>query len=103
VARTSSFEVYDGPMAMTTEDTLLAFSEWLDGENITPGDPSDGRTHQELAQEFIAQWTGELLAGQSPPLCQACAGTGLGPDGSTLCSACQRGTDHHPDRQAAGA
>ena len=52
---------------MDTHDTLLAFSEWLDGQGLIVGDQGDGadkRTHDELAEEFIDQWEGQPLAGQ---------------------------------------
>lgn len=41
---------------MSTKDTLLAFSEWLDGEGFRG--PDDDRTHQDLANAFIEDWEG---------------------------------------------
>lgn len=44
---------------MNTQDTLLAFSEWLDSEGLIVNDQdpdADKRSHDELAQEFIDQW-----------------------------------------------
>jgi hypothetical protein len=41
---------------MNTLDTLLAYSEWLDGEKINPSDSEDERTHEDLVKQFIAHW-----------------------------------------------
>lgn len=51
---------------MNTHDTLLAFSEWLDGQGLIVSDQTpdaDTRTHDQLAAEFIEQWAGFPLAG----------------------------------------
>lgn len=40
---------------MSTEDTLLAFSEWADGQGLYR-ESSDDRSHQDLAREFIRDW-----------------------------------------------
>ena len=52
---------------MNLEDTLLAFSEWLDGQGIIapPEDfeGGDDRTHADLAAQFIEQWDGASLPG----------------------------------------
>ena len=56
---------------MDLQDTLLAFSEWLDGEGLmkTPKG-KDKRTHEDLAREFIEEWestdTRATLAGREP-------------------------------------
>lgn len=51
---------------MNTVDTLLAYSEWLDGEHLIVSDQGDDkRAHEELAREFIEQWDGQPLAGTS--------------------------------------
>ena len=53
------------------QETLLAFSEWLDGEGLmkTPKG-KDKRTHEDLAREFIQEWestdTRATLAGREP-------------------------------------
>lgn len=68
--------------SMSTRDTLLAFSEWLDSEGLIVGDQertvvgspavADQRTHEELAEAFIAHWEaderGAILAGRALPL-----------------------------------
>lgn len=43
---------------MNTQDTLLAYSEWLDGEGLVVADsyPEDKRTHEDLVKEFIEKW-----------------------------------------------
>lgn len=42
---------------MTTQDTLLAYSEWLDSEGLVKSDQGkDKRSHDELAQAFIEHW-----------------------------------------------
>jgi hypothetical protein len=44
---------------MSTQDTLLAFSEWLDGEGymVATGLAWSGdKTHEELARDFIEDW-----------------------------------------------
>jgi len=40
------------------QDTLLAYSEWLDGQGLVLGEEAsrDPRTHQDLAGDFIADW-----------------------------------------------
>lgn len=44
---------------MKTKDLLLAYSEWLDGEGLVRSDDEgDERTHEELADAFVAQWQG---------------------------------------------
>lgn len=61
---------------MNLQDTLLAYSEWLDSERLIVSDHMsrkdgkalDGRSHDELAREFIAQWKGAPLAGDEPML-----------------------------------
>lgn len=40
-------------------DTLLAFSEWLDGQGLLVNDgvpDDDTRTHEDLAVAFLAWW-----------------------------------------------
>lgn len=52
---------------MNTVDTLLAFSEWLDGEGLIPvltDGGGDSRSHEQLAKDFVEQWQGKTLAGQ---------------------------------------
>lgn len=58
---------------MNTQDTLLAYSEWLDSEGLIVNDQdpdADKRSHDELAQEFISQWEADAqratLAGRDP-------------------------------------
>lgn len=52
----------DTSNVMSTQDTLLAFSEWLDGENICHAKehddltPGDDVTHDDLARQFIEHW-----------------------------------------------
>lgn len=46
---------------MDLKDTLVAFGEWLDEENICyvgphPDMQSEELTHEDLAKEFIEQW-----------------------------------------------
>lgn len=48
---------------MNTQDTLLAYSEWLDSQrlivsNVPDGDTDcrDDRSHDQLAKDFITQW-----------------------------------------------
>lgn len=42
---------------MTTEDTLLAYSEWLDSQGLIVGDKTeDSRSHDELAKQFVEDW-----------------------------------------------
>lgn len=42
---------------MDTADTLLAYSEWLDGEHLIKGDDEgDDRDHSTLVQDFIKYW-----------------------------------------------
>lgn len=65
-------------MAMSTQETLLAFSEWLDSEGlIRPPAKDDDRTHDQVAAEFIADWestaTRATLAGREPVTGQAAA------------------------------
>lgn len=46
-------------MAMSTQETLLAFSEWLDSVGLIASDQTpdaDTRTHDSLARDFIQQW-----------------------------------------------
>ncbi len=48
---------------MDLQDTLLAFSEWLDSEGlIKPDTGKDKRTHEELAREFIEECRDAHLA-----------------------------------------
>lgn len=54
--------------SMTTQQTLVAYSEWLDSEGLIVSDRGnvtgqndeppveDKRTHDDLAREFIAYW-----------------------------------------------
>jgi len=52
----------DTKTLMTTEDTLLAVSEWLDSQGLIAPDnheetgASQDRTHAELAQQFVEHW-----------------------------------------------
>lgn len=42
---------------MDLKDTLLAFGEWLDGEDVIDhAKDGDDRTYEDLAKEFIEQW-----------------------------------------------
>jgi hypothetical protein len=42
--------------ANTAESLLMQFSEWLDVESVQlHDDAADGRTHEDLVKEFIAQ------------------------------------------------
>lgn len=41
---------------MNLKDTLLAYSDWLDGEELMPKNTSDNRTHEDLIEEFIEHW-----------------------------------------------
>lgn len=45
-------------MYMGIEDTLLAYSEWLDGEHLIKSEEEskDDRDHGRLAQDFIEHW-----------------------------------------------
>lgn len=59
---------------MSTRDTLLHYSEWLDSQGVIRPDEESHphhaveRSHDELAQEFIAHWEaderGASLAGR---------------------------------------
>lgn len=53
---------------MTTQDTLMAFSEWLDGEGIAVCKTSDKRSHDDLARQFVEHWESDprrgILAGR---------------------------------------
>jgi hypothetical protein len=52
-------------MSLNLQDTLLAYSEWLDGEGFVVGDKEgDSRSHDQLVLDFISQWEGKPLAGQ---------------------------------------
>jgi hypothetical protein len=52
-------------MALNLQDTLLAYSEWLDGEGLVVGDKEgDSRSHDQLVLDFISQWEGKPLVGQ---------------------------------------
>lgn len=64
--------------SMSTRDTLLAYSEWLDSQHLIVSDKEgytqpvrdhDGRSHDQLAQDFIAHWEaddrGADLAGRA--------------------------------------
>lgn len=56
-------------MSMTLQETLLAYSEWLDGEGLVKAQTrKDTRTHDDLAREFIEDWestdTRATLAGR---------------------------------------
>lgn len=62
----------DPKPSMSTRDTLLHFSEWLDSEHLIVGDQADGadkRTHEQLAEQFIEHWEaderGANLAGRA--------------------------------------
>jgi hypothetical protein len=48
----------DTSNVMSTQDTLLAYSEWLDSQHIVIADESgdDNRTHDDLAKQFIEEW-----------------------------------------------
>ena len=52
-------------MALSTHGTLLAYSEWLDGQGLVAGEDASGdaRAHDRLAADFAKEWTGEPLAG----------------------------------------
>lgn len=42
---------------MTTEETLLAYSEWLDSEGLIVSDrDGDDRPHADLAKQFVEDW-----------------------------------------------
>lgn len=87
-------------MAMSTQETLLAFSEWLDSEGLvlpegrvkTQDRREDNRSHDELAREFIQQWEARpgtaTLAGR--PHVRGQAAVDLMPE------------QPHPDSQRAG-
>ncbi len=50
---------------MNTQDTLLAYSEWLDTQGLIVSDldeDADKRSHDELAREFTERWPGLPLA-----------------------------------------
>lgn len=63
---------------MSTQDTLLAYSEWLDSQHLIASDTEgysqpvrehpDGRSHDQLAKDFIAHWEANedraILAGR---------------------------------------
>lgn len=62
---------------MSTEDTLLAYSEWLDGEGLVVPDATedgeaDDRSHAELVDAFLEHWESNpsrgTLAGRAPAL-----------------------------------
>lgn len=72
---------------MTTQETLLALTEWLDGAGHLDLDAPPSAV---LVEEFLAAWSGDLLAGQTPPECPACNNSFLAPDGYTPCPACQK-------------
>lgn len=49
---------------MSLQDTLLAYSEWLDGEKLMarPEDqspPYDQMSHQDLAEQFLEHWNSD--------------------------------------------
>jgi hypothetical protein len=53
-------------VAVNLQNTLLAYSEWLDGQGLIvsdQGEDADKRTHENLADEFIQQWQGSPLVG----------------------------------------
>lgn len=43
---------------MNTEDTLLAYSEWLDGQKVVRSEKesNDDRTHDKLVTDFVTEW-----------------------------------------------
>lgn len=42
---------------MDLKNTLLAYSEWLDGEHLIKGDSGDdNRSHGELVEQFVKEW-----------------------------------------------
>jgi len=56
---------------MTTEDTLLAYSEWLDSQGLVASDQGEGadtRSHEVLAKQFVSEWEADdnkaVLAGR---------------------------------------
>lgn len=56
---------------MNTEDTLLAYSEWMDSEGlVVSDDDGDDRTHSELVDAFLEYWDSNpdraTLAGREP-------------------------------------
>lgn len=57
------------PNILSTQETLLYFSEWLDGEGLIVSDQgTDKRSHEDLARDFIEHWEaddrGAILAGR---------------------------------------
>jgi hypothetical protein len=46
---------------MSIHDALFAYSAWLDGEGLVKSDRGEGtdkRTHDDLAAQFLAEWSG---------------------------------------------
>lgn len=41
---------------MNTQDTLMAYSEWLDGEKKLMRDEELATTHEDLVKEFLDYW-----------------------------------------------
>lgn len=56
-------------MAMSTPETLSAFSQWLDEQGIIVATEEDNRSHDQLARTFIQEWESNpntaTLAGRS--------------------------------------
>lgn len=59
---------------MDLHDTLLAYSEWLDSQGLIVPDTEgytrnnlkpDGRSHDQLARDFVKEWSGAPLVGSS--------------------------------------
>jgi hypothetical protein len=80
---------------MSTEDTLLAFSEWLDSEGLIKSDVHEGLSHEDLAQNFIDHWEsdqrGAMLAGRNPCDNYTAPHTCLSVGCTTPCDQCRSG------------